>query len=275
MEQLIAQFGVLWLIGAFLISLFGQWINSHKGLDSRLAWAGMAGAGIVLYGLRYGWPTTLTWDGIDAWTLKAGAASVGVIALGTTLGTFIPWLKTDSKEGTPFKSATTPIAALLCATFLALCVAAPPASAGIGTRNFLVSASSGYASIAGNGEKWQGADLCPALTLSLHPALAAHVSYDAAFARGRESEQILRAQGQMRLYPLPDAAPEANRLDLSAGGLWMRDWSGFNTQLSASHFFNAHAFAFAMAAHAFSADPAQKDRDFIRVGLGLGAPLGK
>lgn len=92
----VGKLGPLMLCGAALVVLAGQWVKRHKKWDSRLPVAVMALLGMVLYGLRYGWPI-LDWDPIDAWIMKSLPWSLLLPGAASTLGAFVPWFRTDSK----------------------------------------------------------------------------------------------------------------------------------------------------------------------------------
>lgn len=89
--------GALILIAASLVALLGQWIKSHEKWDSRLAVLGMGVAGMIVYGVRYGWPSSFAWESVDFWLNKAWIWGLLLPGLASSIGAFIPWLKTDSK----------------------------------------------------------------------------------------------------------------------------------------------------------------------------------
>lgn len=92
------QGSILMLIAAAGVVLFGQWIKSHANWDSRLAVVGMTAAGLLIYGVRFGWPTTFEWDSVDFWLKKAVPWSLVLPGIASAVGHFIPWFKTDSKQ---------------------------------------------------------------------------------------------------------------------------------------------------------------------------------
>lgn len=98
MEQLIAQVGILTVIAAGLIALFGQWIKSHEKWDTRLAIVGMIVLAYAVYAFRFGVPLDWSWDGLDAWLGKGWPWVTGIIATASTVGAFVPWFRTDSRK---------------------------------------------------------------------------------------------------------------------------------------------------------------------------------
>lgn len=146
-----------------------------------------------------------------------------------------------------------------------------------------LSASSGWLAFQhyGGGTSWQGVDIAPAVTFSIHErlALAGNFAHGIPFASEDGHRSIARVQGQLRLYPPPGTVSQSS-LFASAGPSWMgelslREWSGLNTQLAAVHSLTGNLSAFAMYSHGFGWQPEDGDRDFFRVGLNAGTALGR
>lgn len=176
----------------------------------------------------------------------------------------------------------------LALTALAFLVAALPVRAGdfglTDPSRWSLSASSGWLGFQnyGGGTVWQGVDLAPAVTFSAHQslALAANFAHGVPLKSGDGHRSIARVQAQLRLYPPLGVDPGPVGLFASAGPSWMgskslREWSGLNTQLTATRALSHNLVGFAMYAHGFGWDAAQGDRDFFRIGLNAGSPLGR
>jgi hypothetical protein len=161
--------------------------------------------------------------------------------------------------------------------------AADPLTSALALKNWQLSASSGwlgFKSYGATGSAWQGVDVAPAVTLSLHPSFSvgARYAHGVPFSAADGHVNMADVSASLRLYPPLGAPSGPNRIDASAGPSWqggksLKEWSGLATQLSATHFFNAHAFAFGKYAHGFAWAPENGDRDYFRLGLGIGSPL--
>jgi hypothetical protein len=178
---------------------------------------------------------------------------------------------------------------LLPLLILALTALPPASSAGLAPnpRNIQLNASAGYLGFKQYDTSvgaWQGADIAGGVTWSVHQSLA--ITGNLAHGIPTKSEDghltIARLQGQLRLFPALGQPPGRDGIFASAGPMWMgqktlREWSGLNTQLTASHLFNDVLFGYVMYAHGFAWSQAAStgDRDFLRVGLGIGSSLGR
>ena len=147
-----------------------------------------------------------------------------------------------------------------------------------------LSASSGWLGFQnyGGGTAWQGVDIAPAVTFSAHQSLAltGNIAHGIPFNSENGHRTIARVQAQLRLYPPLGVLAGPVGLFASAGPSWMgekslREWSGLNTQLSATRAVAHHLVLFGMYSHGFAWDAAQGDRDFFRIGLDAGSPLGR
>jgi hypothetical protein len=173
----------------------------------------------------------------------------------------------------------------LALTSLPVLASADPLLSTFSGRNFQLSASTGWLGFkdyGSTGSAWQGVDIAPAVTLSLHPSFSVGARYAHGIPFDSKDGHVNLADlsAFLRLYPAIGAPVGPNRIDASVGAAWqgassLKDWSGLATQLSATHFFNAHLFGFAKYAHAFAWDPANTDRDYFRLGLGAGTPLAR
>lgn len=140
-----------------------------------------------------------------------------------------------------------------------------------------VSASSAWLGIRENGTGWQGVDIAPALTFSVHQslALAGNYAYGIPFDKTAGHRNIARVQGQLRIFPTIGSESGKVGLFASAGPSWVGEWSGLNTQLAATREISTHFSIFGMYAHGFAWDEAVNDLDFYRVGLNVGTTLGR
>jgi hypothetical protein len=139
----------------------------------------------------------------------------------------------------------------------------------------------GFKDYGSGATTWQGVDVAPAVTFSIHQrlALAANFAHGVPFESGHGHVNVARLQGQLRIYPSGGVSGPTG-LFVSAGPSWMgelslREWSGLNTQLAVTHQLGEHVSGFVMFAHGFGWQAVDGDRDFFRVGLNVGTTLGR
>lgn len=132
-----------------------------------------------------------------------------------------------------------------------------------------VSLSSGYLHYQPVGaDVWQGVDIAPQVTYSLHRQLAVFAQYSHGFpVQGEGQLNFANVQANLKVANEPKF-----KLFLGAGAMWygtntVKDWSGYTANLTGSVPISPSLAAFGKFVHGFSFDAVDPDFNSLRAGL--------